>query len=97
VPRDVLADLQHWYVDQCDDEWEHAYGVAIDTLDNPGWSVRIDVADTPLNDRAYERLELHRTADDWVVSWREEQRWCAACGPLNLGEAVAAFLDWARP
>jgi Immunity protein 53 len=72
------------------------YGVTFDTLDNPGWSLRIDLADTPLSDRDYERMEMHRTEDDWVVSWREDQRWCAACGPLTLGEAVAAFLEWAR-
>jgi hypothetical protein len=96
VSRDLLAELQRWYLDQCDDEWEHTYGVIIDTLDNPGWSVRIDLADTSLSDRASERLEVHWTEGDWVVSWREDQCWCAACGPLNLGEAVAVFLDWAR-
>jgi hypothetical protein len=95
VSKDALAKLQRWYLDQCDDEWEHAYGITIETLDNPGWHLRIDLADTRLSDRDYERAEMHRTDDDWVVSWREEQRWCAACGPLNLDEAVAAFLDWA--
>jgi hypothetical protein len=95
VSKDALAKLQRWYLDQCDDEWEHAYGITIETLDNPGWRLRIDLADTRLSDRDYERAEMHRTDDDWVVSWREEQRWCAACGPLNLDEAVAAFLDWA--
>jgi hypothetical protein len=28
---------QHWYLEQCNDLWEHSYGVKIDTLDNPGW------------------------------------------------------------
>jgi hypothetical protein len=96
VPRDVLGELQRWYLDQCDGEWEHAYGLTIDTLDNPGWSLRVDLADTPLSDREYERAEAHRTEDDWVVSWRADRCWRAACGPLNLAEAVAAFVDWAR-
>ena len=96
MSRDVLTELQRWYLAQCNDDWEHSYGVTIDTLDNPGWSVRIDLADTALSDLGYERVETHRTDDDWVVSWREDLRWCAACGPLNLGETVAAFLDWAR-
>jgi hypothetical protein len=96
VSRDVLGELQRWYLDQCDDDWEHTYGVRVDTLDNPGWSVRIDLADTPLSDRDYARAEAYRTDDDWVVSWREDQCWCAACGPLNLDEAIAAFLDSAR-
>lgn len=31
---DVWTWLQMWYVAQCDDEWEHAYGIKIETLDN---------------------------------------------------------------
>ena len=37
-----LAWLQHWYQAQCDGRWEHQYGIKIDTLDNPGWQVKID-------------------------------------------------------
>jgi hypothetical protein len=32
---DVLGWLEQWYQQQCDDEWEHHYGVTIETLDNP--------------------------------------------------------------
>ena len=35
--------LQSWYAAQCNDTWEHDHGITIDTLDNPGWHVRIDV------------------------------------------------------
>ena len=35
-PRDALYLLQRWYLERCDDGWEHSYGVRIDTLDNPG-------------------------------------------------------------
>jgi Immunity protein 53 len=34
--------LQVWYLAQCDGDWEHRHGVTIGTLDNPGWSLRID-------------------------------------------------------
>ena len=47
-PRDCLYLLQRWYVAQCDSEWEHSYGVSIDTLDNSGWTLRIDLAGTSL-------------------------------------------------
>ena len=40
--------LQKWYAEQCNGEWEHHYGVTIETLDNPGWSVKIDLTGTPL-------------------------------------------------
>ena len=40
--------LQNWYTDQCNGEWEHEYGVNIQTSDNPGWIIDIDLAFTPL-------------------------------------------------
>jgi hypothetical protein len=45
---DVLAQLQRWYSEQCDGEWEQSFGVVIESLDNPGWRVRVDVDGTPL-------------------------------------------------
>ena len=87
----ALERLQRWYLAQCDGEWEHAYGVEIGPLDNPGWTLKIDVKETP----PFARLETHRTEDDWVVCWIEEDAFHAACGPLNLEEALEVFLDWA--
>jgi hypothetical protein len=40
---DLLGWFERWYQEQCDDEWEHHYGVTIETLDNPGWLVKIDL------------------------------------------------------
>jgi hypothetical protein len=33
---EILPWLQGWYATQCDGDWEHEYGVSIETLDNPG-------------------------------------------------------------
>ena len=92
---DVLNGLQRWYLAQCNDEWEHSFGVVIETLDNPGWSVKVDLVDTGLADRPYQRVETHRSEDDWIVSWRDERQWQAACGPMNLEETLERFLVWA--
>ncbi len=46
----ALAWLSAWYRSRCNEEWEHSYGITIDTLDNPGWTIRIDLAETPLED-----------------------------------------------
>ena len=40
---DVLEWLEQWYQSQCDGEWEHDCGVTIETLDNPGWLVQVDL------------------------------------------------------
>jgi hypothetical protein len=38
--------LQQWYISQCDGEWEHDEGIKIQSSDNPGWIVEINVKDT---------------------------------------------------
>ncbi len=46
----VLQRLQRWYASYCDQDWEHSYGVKIETLDNPGWLVHIDLERTRLRE-----------------------------------------------
>lgn len=66
---DALSRLVKWYEAQCDDDWEHQYGVRIDTLDNPGWSVRVDLQKTSLINRRFTDVEIERTDCDWVWCW----------------------------
>lgn len=44
--KDELRWLEQWYQEQCDGEWEHECGVTVETLDNPGWLVKIDLRGT---------------------------------------------------
>ena len=92
---DTLSRLEAWYVRQCDGEWEHTYGIHVDTLDNPGWTVRIDLTDTDLTEKAFELVTTERTDEDWLVCRIEQGQFTIACGPRNLGEALTVFLDWA--
>ena len=85
---------QAWFVTQCDGDWEHGNGITISTLDNPGWAVTIDLLDLDLATVAYDRREIHRSEDDWCVTWIEERTFRASCGPTNLGEALHAFRVW---
>ena len=90
--RDWLDDLQRWYAAQCDGDWEHTYGVSIETLDNPGWRLRVDLVGTELEALAATRGRVERSETDWL-DWRiADGRFEAGCGTYNLGEAVAAFL-----
>ena len=93
---DVWTWLQSWYAQQCNDDWEHGYGVQVGTLDNPGWSVTIQLVGTPLEGREWrERYEMHRSEDDWCEAWVDDAVYNAACGPLNLAEALHVFRVWA--
>lgn len=91
---DVWTWLRAWYVTQCDGDWEHQYGVEIETLDNPGWTVTIDLAETTLESKSFDRVAIHRSEDDWSVCRVEERRFRGACGPVNLGEVLHTFRAW---
>jgi hypothetical protein len=58
--------LQTWFVEQCDGQWEHIYGVRIETLGNPGWSVEIDLAETALEGLTKPVSLEERSDIDWI-------------------------------
>lgn len=53
---DALTWLQKWFVNQCDGDWEHYNNIKIETLDNPGWSVRIRVENTDVERKKFEKV-----------------------------------------
>ena len=88
--------LQHWYQKQCDGHWEHRYGVTIQSLDNPGWLLTVDLVDTPLQDTPFGNLtEYAEDSQNWVDCRRKGNVFHGACGPLQLERVVRIFLDWA--
>ena len=94
---DALTRLQTWYLDQCDGDWEHQQGIRISTLDNPGWSLKINLRGTALEERQF------RTQ---CFDWEDKHRWCkcevvdhafhAYCGAQGLSKAIEVFLGWAE-
>jgi len=53
----TVQELQTWYQAQCNGKWEHTCGVKIETLDNPGWSLTIDLAETNLSGRSFTKID----------------------------------------
>jgi hypothetical protein len=94
--------LQHWYLSQCNDTWEHRYGVSIETLDNPGWSVRVDLAGTSMDH--LEMREVGQLSDvnhigisgiqDWLFCRVENNVFIGIGGPLSLFSICDAFRRW---
>ena len=64
--QNILLWVQDWFLAQCNGDWEHSYGVKIDTIDNPGWSVVIDVTGTVLDNVSMERVVKEVTESNWV-------------------------------
>ncbi|MBI5725190.1 MAG: immunity 53 family protein [Planctomycetes bacterium] len=91
-----LKAIQEWYAACCDGDWEHTYGVHIQTLDNPGWSLDVDIIDTPLENQKFEPVKLERSKNDWFYCQVIDGKFKGAGGPRNLGEILRIFRDWTR-
>ena len=91
-----VESLMAWYRSQCDGDWEHQHGVRIGTLDNPGWSLDVDLAETPQAGKSLPQKMTERSEDDWVFVEVKDDVFRARGGPGNLLEMLdlfAAFLE----
>jgi hypothetical protein len=88
--------LFKWFYQQCDGDWEHGKGVRIGTLDNPGWYITINIAETELEKKEFQKVFIQRTEDDWFFCTRRDGVFEGDCGPFNLPEVLQTFRDWAE-
>lgn len=93
---EILERLQRWYLSNCNGSWEHEYGISIDTLDNPGWSLVIGLTGTDLSSVPFNELVVDRSSTDWVHCRLDGQKFEGFGGPSNLTETLLIFLDWAE-
>jgi hypothetical protein len=93
--------IQEWYEAQCNGEWEHKHGISIQTLDNPGWVVRIDLRGTALQDVAMQEVvvsEVNHSGlegdQNWLHCKVEDSCFVGAGGPASLIEICEVFKNW---
>lgn len=91
---EVLNNLINWYASNCNGDWEHTYGVKIDTLDNPGWTLQIDLLETSLSEKSFSVIQIERNESDWIFCTVENGIFKGSGGLYNLEELISIFLSW---
>ena len=99
-----LNRLTRWYLSQCDGDWEHSYGISIETLDNPGWHMRIELTDTGLAGVPFEAVQRgvaqeYSSGPDlsrWLTCKVAEDVFIGVGGLGDLEEIIRVFVDWAE-
>ena len=86
--------IQRWFHENCDGDWEHNKNFVIESIDNPGWSVFINLEETKLENKEFQVVDEERSEEDWVYCVVEEGKFKAACGPFNLIEVLGLFRNW---
>lgn len=88
---DVLERIQAWH------KAHPAAGVKLETLkDQPGWSVRVDLAGTPLSGLTLAPYKEGATDRDWLAYRVKDDRFEGIGDPTKLHALLFAFLDLAE-
>lgn len=91
-----IEKLQNWYLEQSDGDWEHEYGITIETLDNPGWKVSIDLSGTYLEGREFAAIKQDESGTDWLFCEVRDHTFLGYGGALKLGIILSVFHEWSQ-
>src|SRR5438874_9455169 len=100
-PANPLPLLQKWFAKHCNGDWEHDFGIQIETLDNPGWRIKINLIGTALEGKAFAPVEQNvgpssePSATSWMTCYVKDGTWNAAGDAKKLNTMLLTFLDWA--
>jgi Immunity protein 53 len=89
-----------WYQSHCDDSWEHQYGIRLETLDNPGWHLTVDLIHTDLQGRTMADVcegvspEEHPTAARWIHCFVRNNKFEGACDPTQVARLFETFTQF---
>ena len=93
-PLPAISVLEKWYASQCNGEWEHGSGISLETIDNPGWHLRISLRDTKKQNAMLEWQKIERSETDWIHHRIDKKEFEVYCGAMNLSEVVGMFVRW---
>ncbi len=96
----ILFDLVNWFSMQCDGSWEHGEGITIETLDNPGWSIKVSLDGTLLQDKSFVPIKKGNPDDEndaeWIDCYKQDDCFIAYGGREMLEEIIRIFIDWMK-
>jgi Immunity protein 53 len=92
----VWSDVQNWFASNCDGEWEHDFGIKIETMSDPGWLVVVDLDDTNLEGREFTPVAEQTSESSWIDCRVEQAKYRGMGDPSRVEEILRIFVDWAK-
>jgi len=92
-----FGDITEWHQRRCDGSWEHQYGVRLETPDNPGWLLTVDLIHTDLPGRAMAEVregmapEDHPVSPRWICCSVSDNQFRGACDPTQAARVFQIF------
>lgn len=93
IKNDPITELSRWFASQCNEDWEHGFGIRIVTLDNPGWLVQVDLSGTDIEGCEPQRKQHNVIDGPWIDVSVSMNKFEATCSPFLLSEVIAEFIS----
>ncbi len=89
--KDLFPWIEKWYANNCNGDWEHSYGITIETLDNPGWEIKIDLKNTSLENENIDYILTENSEEDWYGIKVENSQFIGTGDPYKLSFLIEKF------
>jgi hypothetical protein len=89
---ETIQRLEAWYGTRCNGRWEHQWGIRISNIDNPGWSVSIDLNETTIANQMLQPLRVDVSETDWMHCWKDSAKFEGRGDPGKLDAILRHFL-----
>lgn len=80
-----------WYDQNCNGNWEHDFGIVIESLDNPGWSITIDTEGTSIELLDKPWILKENSTEDWYGYKISNGKFEASGDPMKLPFLINLF------
>jgi len=92
--NDTILDwIQQWFLNNCDGAWEQGEAIQINTTDNPGWEVEIDMSNTSLATLSIPQILNEKNKNDWYSVKIEDKTFSASGDAQKLQFLLGLFKE----
>lgn len=70
------------------------FGIKVETIDNPGWMVHIDLEDTELENKNFEKIQYDNGDKDWLLCFLKGKIFFGTGDSQKLGKILTIFKEW---
>lgn len=86
--------LNEWYKNNCNGDWEHCYGIIIQTCDNPGWVIEIELMETDLENVSFNKIQKEISDNEWICCTVENNVFRGSGSIDKFEEILIVFKRW---
>lgn len=90
----IINWLEEWYKLNCATEISHHYAIKIESLDNPGWMVKIDLTNTSSKDKKFDSIDIDNGEEDWIMCRIKNNIFEGAGDPSKLLKILNIFKEF---